>query len=225
MFPLHDDRPTYSKPVVIILLIVLNAIVFLHEAQLEDYSRNFFIAHYGLVPDRLRISALITSQFLHGGWWHIIGNMVFLWAFGRSLEDAMGSVKFLIFYLLCGVAAGLTQVAFNPGSHVPTVGASGAIAGVMGAYLIKFPRARIYTLFFMLFIWRIEVPALFFLPYWFLTQVFNGFGSIGYSHVSEGGTAWFAHIGGFIAGMALVAILGTQNSGRNRYVQRRDISW
>jgi len=222
MFPIHDDQPTYSKPVAVILLIVLNAVIFLHEIQLDPYSRNYFIAHYAIIPDRFSFSTLITSQFLHGGWLHIIGNMVFLWAFGRSLEDAMGSLKFLVFYLACGVAAGLTQIFFNLGSHVPTVGASGAIAGVMGAYLIKFPRARILSIvFIVIFVTRIEVPALVFLPYWFLTQVFSGVGSVAYAHVSEGGTAWFAHIGGFLAGMALVALLGTNKP----YTRRRTVTW
>jgi membrane associated rhomboid family serine protease len=217
MFPLRDDQPIRSTPVICILLIVLNAVIFLHEMQLEDYSRNYFIAHYGLVPDHLRLSSLITSQFLHGGWLHIIGNMIFLWAFGRTLEDAMGGLKFLAFYLLCGAAAGLTQVFVNAGSHVPTIGASGAIAGVMGAYLVKFPRARIHSLVFIfVFITMVDIPVLFFLPYWFLMQFVYGVGSIGYSNVSEGGTAWFAHIGGFIAGMILVKVMGTQA----RYVRR-----
>jgi membrane associated rhomboid family serine protease len=222
MFPLRDDQPTYSKPVVCILLIVVNAVVFLHEMQLDEYSRNFFIAHYGVIPDRFRFYTLITSQFLHGGWLHIIGNMVFLWAFGKSLEDAMGSVKFLVFYLLSGTAAGFTQALVTAGSHIPSIGASGAIAGVMGAYIVTFPRARIYSLVFILiFITRIDIPAIFFIPYWFLTQVFNGAGSIGYSSASDGGTAWFAHIGGFIAGMILVGLMGTQS----RYVRGRAYRW
>ena len=222
MFPLRDDQPHYSAPVVVVLLIVLNAMVFLHEMQLDPYSRNYFIAHYGIIPDRLTLVSLFTSQFLHGGWLHIIGNMLFLWAFGRSLEDAMGSGKFLVFYIASGVIAGLTQVFFNAGSQVPTVGASGAIAGVMGAYLIKFPRARIFTLLFVfVFLTRIEVPALFFLPYWFLTQLFNGVGSVAYSHVTAGGTAWWAHIGGFLAGILLVSVMGTQR----RYVRPRAVTW
>jgi membrane associated rhomboid family serine protease len=222
MFPLRDDQPVYSKPVICILLIVINAVVFLHEMQLEDFSRNFFIARYGVIPDQFHYYALITSQFLHGGWLHIIGNMVFLWAFGRTLEDAMGSFKFLAFYLLCGVAAGLTQAYVTAGSQVPSIGASGAIAGVMGAYVLKFPRAQIYSLvFIIIFITRVEIPAIFFIPYWFLTQVFNGAGSIGYSNVSEGGTAWFAHIGGFIGGMILVSIMGTES----RYVRGRQYRW
>ena len=223
MFPIRDDQPHSSTPVMVVLLIVLNSMVFLHEMQLDPYSRNYFIAHYGIIPDRLNAITLITSQFLHGGWLHIIGNMVFLWAFGRSLEDTMGSAKFLVFYLASGIAAGLVQVFFNAGSQVPTVGASGAIAGVMGAYLIKFPRARIMTFVFFLFIFRVEIPAIFFLPYWFLTQLFNGVGAsaVAYSHLSEGGTAWWAHIGGFLAGIVLVSVMGTQK----RYAPRRSVTW
>ena len=226
MFPLRDDQPKYSKPVICVLLIVLNAVIFLHEMQLEDYSQNFFISRYGLVPDHFHYYALITSQFLHGGWLHIIGNMVFLWGFGRSLEDAMGGFKFLAFYLLCGCAAGLTQAFMSAGSHVPTIGASGAIAGVMGAYVLKFPRAHIYSLVFIfVFITRIDIPVIFFIPYWFLTQVFNGVGSIGYSNISEGGTAWFAHIGGFIVGMILVSVMGTHVVAGSRYVRGRQSRW
>ena len=222
MFPLRDDQPHYSTPVAIVLLIVLNAMVFLHEMQLDPYSRNYFIAHYGIIPDRLNFLTLVTSQFLHGGWLHIIGNMVFLWAFGRSLEENLGTLKFLLFYLASGIAAGLAQAFFSAGSNVPTVGASGAIAGVMGAYLIKFPRARILTFVFFLFIFRVEVPALFFLPYWFITQVFNGVGAVAYSHLTDGGTAWWAHIGGFLAGIALISVMGTE---RRRYAPRRSVTW
>ena len=161
-------------------------------------------------------------MFLHGGWMHIIGNMLFLWAFGKSLEDAMGHMKFLSFYLLCGVIAGIVQFFFSYGSHVPTVGASGAIAGVMGAYLIKFPRAWIHTLvFIVVFVTTVDIPAWFFTIFWFVTQLFSGYGSITQTQVSNGGTAWFAHIGGFLAGMLLVTIMGT----RNRYVRRVENRW
>src|ERR1700742_1330794 len=130
MFPLRDDRPTYSPPIVTTLLIVACALVFFFELSLDEYSRDYLISLYGLVPAHLRPFTLITSMFLHGGWSHIIGNMLFLWAFGRSLEDAMGHTKFLTFYLICGVAAGLVQLFFNLFSTLPTLGASGAIAGV-----------------------------------------------------------------------------------------------
>ncbi|PYT25508.1 MAG: rhomboid family intramembrane serine protease [Acidobacteria bacterium] len=222
MFPIRDTQPSYSRPVVTILIIVLNVLAFLYEFSLDDNSRNYFIANYGLIPDRLHASALLTSMFLHGGWMHIIGNMWFLWIFGDNVEDVMGHGKYLIFYLLCGVAAGMTQVMFNPYSRLPMVGASGAIAGVMGAYLIKFPQSRIVTVVFIfIFLTRIEVPAVLMLLYWFFIQLFSGFGSIGYSQANQGGTAFFAHIGGFIAGMILVKLLGT----REKYLRRSDLNW
>src|ERR1700760_4992335 len=144
MFPLRDDRPTYTAPIVTTLLIAACALVFVYELSLDEFSRDYFINKYALIPAHIRPATLVTSMFLHGGWSHIIGNMLFLWAFGKSLEDSMGHSKFLAFYLICGVIAGITHVVFNYDSRLPTVGASGAIAGVMGAYLIKFPRSYIH---------------------------------------------------------------------------------
>jgi membrane associated rhomboid family serine protease len=221
MFPLRDDRPTFTAPVVTTLLIVACTLVFFFELSLDEYSRDYFINLYGLVPAHLRPSTLLTSLFIHGGWSHIIGNMLFLWAFGKSLEDAMGHVKFLMFYLVCGVAAGIAHVMFNFGTALPTVGASGAIAGVMGAYLVKFPRAKIHTLIFVLLIFRVEIPAAFILIYWFVSQLFNEYGSIMHTSVSNGGVAYAAHIGGFVTGMVLVQFMGV----RTRYFPRRDIYW
>jgi membrane associated rhomboid family serine protease len=222
MFPLRDDRPTYTPPIVTTLLIVACTFVFLYELSLDDYSRDYFISRFALIPARLRPSTLVTSMFLHGGWSHIIGNMLFLWAFGKSLEDAMGHTKFLTFYLACGVVAGITQIFLSGYSTVPTLGASGAIAGVMGAYLIKFPRARIHTLIFLfIFITTADIPAAFILIYWFITQLFSEYGSITTTQVSSGGVAYAAHIGGFVTGMILVHFMGV----RNRFVPRRDIYW
>jgi membrane associated rhomboid family serine protease len=225
MFPLRDTQPSYSRPLVTVLIIILNVVVFLHEFSLDEYSRNYFIAQHGLIPARFSLShfwPVISSMFLHGGWMHIIGNMWFLWIFGDNVEDALGHFKYLVFYLLCGIAAGMTQVLFSAGSRLPMVGASGAIAGVMGAYLIKFPKSRIVTLVFIfIFFTTIEVPAGLMLAYWFFIQFFSGVGTIGYSHVSQGGTAFFAHIGGFITGMILVGVMGT----RQVYMRRRDASW
>jgi membrane associated rhomboid family serine protease len=222
MFPLRDDRPTFTPPIITTLLIVACSFIFLHELSLDEFSRNYFISRYALVPARLSLERIVTSLFLHGGWSHIIGNMLFLWAFGKSLEDAMGHMKFLAFYLSCGVAAGLVHIAFNAGSYVPTVGASGAIAGVMGAYLIKFPKAYIHTLIFVLvFVTTADIPAAFILIYWFVTQLFSGYGSIAQTQISSGGTAWFAHIGGFLAGMLLVSVMGT----RNRYFRYNENNW
>jgi membrane associated rhomboid family serine protease len=222
MFPLRDDRPTYTPPVVTTLLIAACALVFLYELSLDEYSRDYFITHYGLIPAHMRPFTLVTSMFLHGGWSHIIGNMLFLWAFGKSLEDAMGHTRFLAFYLISGVLAGVVHVFFNFYTTLPTVGASGAIAGVMGAYLIKFPRARIHTLIFLfIFVTTTDIPAAIILVYWFITQLFSEYGSITQTQVGNGGVAYAAHIGGFITGMILVQFMGA----RNRYFPRRDIYW
>jgi membrane associated rhomboid family serine protease len=174
------------------------------------------------VPRHFHFSAILTSMFLHGGWMHIIGNMWFLWIFGDNVEDVMGHTKYLVFYLLCGIAAGLAQTLLSVGSRVPMIGASGAIAGVMGAYLIKFPHSRIVTLVFIFFfITTIEVPAVLMLLYWFFIQLVSGVETVGYAHLSQGGTAFFAHVGGFIAGMILVGVMGT----RQKYMRRQDLNW
>ena len=224
MFPLRDTQPSYSRPVVTVLIIMINAAVFLHEFSLDAYSRNYFIAHYGLIPLRASTQPLtfFTSMFLHGSWMHIIGHMWFLWIFGDNVEDVLGHAKYLVFYVLCGLAAAIAQVSFNVDSRLPMVGASGAIAGVMGAYLVKFPHSRIVTLVFIfIFFTTIEVPAVLMLLYWFFIQLFSGVGTIGYSHLSQGGTAWFAHVGGFIAGMILVVLMGTEQ----KYRRRQDLNW
>lgn len=214
MIPLRSTERVYSPAVVTISLIIVNILIFLYEFSMDSGQLNVFIARHGIVPDNLHSSSLLTSMFLHGGWLHVLGNMWFLWIYGRNVEDILGSAKFLVFYLLCGLAAALIHIFFNPFSRVPTVGASGAIAGVMGAYLIKFPRARIITLVpIFVFLTTLEVPAVFLLLYWFVIQFFSGFMSIGYSQVSTGGIAWFAHVGGFLAGMLLVSVMGT----RQRY--------
>jgi membrane associated rhomboid family serine protease len=220
MFPLRDDRPTYTPPIVTTLIVVTCVIVFLF--SLDGFSANHFVARYAIVPARFNPVTLVTSMFMHAGWMHIIGNMLFLWAFGKSLEDAMGHLKFLGFYMLCGIAAGIVHVFFNFYSRTPTLGASGAIAGVMGAYLLKFPRAYMHTLVFIfVFVTTTDIPAWIFVVFWFVTQLFSGIGSIAQTQVSDGGTAWFAHIGGFVAGMILVTMMGT----RNRYVRRLDNRW
>jgi membrane associated rhomboid family serine protease len=201
---------------------VANVLVFLYQASLDSYTLNWFISRYAIIPDRLQYSDLVTSMFLHGGWMHLIGNMWFLWIYGDNVEDVLGHTKFLIFYLLCGIAAALLHAVLNSYSRVPTLGASGAIAGVMGAYLIKFPHSRILTLVpIIVFFTTVEIPAVLILVYWFVIQIFSGVGSIGYSNVSRGGVAWFAHVGGFVAGMILIFLLGT----RERFRNRRDLSW
>ncbi len=210
MIPLRSSERHYTPSTVTLLLIVANVLVFLYELSLGLNSRqmNHFIAAYGIVPDELRPVTILTSMFIHGGFLHILGNMWFLWIFGRGIEDILGHAKYLIFYFACGIAAGVVHIIVNANSPIPTVGASGAIAGVMGAYLIKFPRARVVTLVFIFFfITTLDIPAAFLLLYWFAIQFFSGVGSVGYSQASSGDVAWFAHIGGFLAGMGLVLLM------------------
>jgi membrane associated rhomboid family serine protease len=222
MFPIRDTQPSYSRPVVTIVIIVINILVFLFEFSLDEDTRNAFITAYGLVPDQFHVINIFTAMFLHGGWLHVLGNMWFLWIFGDNIEDILGHWKYLVFYLACGVAAAMTQYFFSPYSRVPMVGASGAIAGVMGAYMLKFPRARILTIaIIFFFITRFEVPAWLMLIYWFAIQLFNGVGTIGVTQANQGGTAFFAHVGGFVAGMALINLMGP----RERFYRRRDLYW
>src|SRR5215472_8688004 len=222
MFPIRDTQPSYSTPVVVISLIVVNILVFLFQFSLDPYSQNAFVAAYGLTPDSFHFANVLTSMFLHGGWMHVLGNMWFLWIFGDNIEDILGHAKFLAFYLVCGIAAALAQTVLNPYSRVPMVGASGAIAGVMGAYMVKFPHSRIRTLAFVLFfITTFDVPAWLMLIYWFAIQLFSGVGTVGYTQISQGGTAFFAHVGGFIAGVLLVNLMRP----KQRYTRRKDLYW
>ena len=221
MFPLRDTQPSYSRPIVTVLLIVINMLVFLFEFSLDPETQNLFVDTYALIPYHFQIASVFTSMFLHSGWMHVLGNMWFLWIFGDNIEDILGHGKYLLFYLACGVAAAIAQVGMNPDSQVPMVGASGAIAGVMGAYMIKFPQSRILTLFTLLFFWVTEVPAWLMLIYWFGLQFLSGVGSLGASQTMQGGVAFFAHIGGFVAGMILINLMGP----RQRYLRRRDLYW
>ncbi|HWQ56848.1 MAG TPA: rhomboid family intramembrane serine protease [Bryobacteraceae bacterium] len=222
MFPIKDTQPSYTRPVVTMLFIVMNVLVFLYQVALEPYALNHFIESYALIPAHFRVSSVFTSMFMHGGWMHLLGNMWFLWIFGDNIEDTLGHGKFALFYLLCGGAAAMGQVLLSGDSTVPMVGASGAIAGVMGGYIVRFPHARITTLVFILFfVSFIEVPASIMLAYWFLIQLFSGLGSIGRTQAGQGGVAWFAHVGGFVAGLILIKIMGA----RERYSRRRDVYW
>jgi membrane associated rhomboid family serine protease len=222
MFPIRDTQPSYSKPVVTVVLIVVNILIFLYEFSLDSFSQNAFTYRYALIPDRFHLSNVITSMFLHGGWMHVLGNMWFLWIFGDNIEDILGHAKYLLFYFMCGIAAALTQVFFNPGSRVPMVGASGAIAGVMGAYMIKFPNSRIRTLIFLfIFFTMVDVPAWIMLIYWFGLQFIGGFESLASAQVAQGGTAFFAHVGGFLAGILFINLLGAAQP----YKRRRDLYW
>ena len=222
MIPLRDTQPSFTFPFVTVAIIVLNVFAFLYEFMMDPYELNFFIAHYGVIPTRFQWMDVLTSIFLHGGWMHLIGNMWFLWIYGDNVEDILGHSQYLIFYLLCGLAATMVHVLFNGDSRVPTIGASGAIAGVMGAYVVKFPHSKITTLVpVFVFITTMEIPAYVILLYWFVIQFFSGVGSVGHSHLSQGGVAWFAHIGGFLAGVALILVMRTQE----RFSHRPDMRW
>lgn len=222
MIPLRDTQPSYTFPYVTVAIIVLNVLAFLYEFSMDPYELNFFIAHYGVIPTRFQLTDVLTSIFLHGGWMHLIGNMWFLWIYGDNVEDILGHSQYLIFYLLCGLAATMVHVLFNWDSRVPTIGASGAIAGVMGAYVVKFPHSRITTLVpVFVFLTTMEIPAYLILLYWFVIQFFSGVGSVGHSHLSQGGVAWFAHVGGFLAGIALIFVMRTQA----RWSHRPEMRW
>ena len=217
MIPLRSSERVYSHTVVTGSLIALNTVIFLYQFLL-GYRVNQFVQNWGIVPDDLHLITLVTSMFLHGGWMHLIGNMLFLWVFGRNLEDLIGGGRFLIFYLVCGLVAAVVQVIANPYARVPTIGASGAIAGVMGAYLIKFPRSQIDTLVLLfIFFTRLAIPAPFYLLLWFGMQFLNGFESIGERSYTGGGIAYFAHIGGFIAGILLIRLFPSRQRWRHWY--------
>jgi len=218
MIPLRALLRRQSPALVTALIIVLNVVVFLFEDFQPGYRQNAFIAHYALVPDHLRPFSLLTSMFLHGGWLHLIGNMWFLWVFGSHVEDAMGPARFLVFYLISGILSGMVQLAMSLGSPVPTIGASGAIAGVMGGFLMLYPRARVVTLVILIvFITTVELPAAVMLIYWFVIQLVSGLTSFNsFNATDQGGVAWFAHVGGFLAGLLLVRVF--QSNNRRRYI-------
>lgn len=226
MIPISDTQTIgRGRPVVNIALIAINAVVFFYELSLAGLDREIFFFSYGLIPIELsegisftnlggptgpEISSplptwgtVFSSMFIHGGFVHFIGNMLFLWVFGDNVEDRLGHVKYLIFYLGTGVAAALAQVAVDLDSKTPLIGASGAISGVLGAYFLLYPYNRITTLVFFFFIMVIRVPAVFFLGIYFIMQLFNGLGSLGPS--ASGGVAYMAHVGGFAAGVMLMA--------------------
>jgi membrane associated rhomboid family serine protease len=209
MFPVSDVIPSRTTPIVTISLIALNALAFLYELTLGDRDLQRFVLTYGVVPASLTPLSILTSMFLHGGWLHFGGNMLYLWIFGDNVEDRMGHGRFLLFYLGCGAAAALGQAVTNPSSPVPIVGASGAIAGVLGAYFVLFPHSRVLTAVFVVFLIDvIEIPAIFFLGIWFLMQFFSGVGSLGTDTAGAGIAVW-AHVVGFAAG-ALTGALWRQ---------------
>jgi membrane associated rhomboid family serine protease len=218
MLPLRDDQPRYSTPYITYFLIGLNLLIFLFEAALEPASLKNLVYQFGVVPAHFTaflagspkyplvavVLPLFTSMFLHGSWMHVIGNMWFLYIFGDNVEDYLGHFKYLVFYLVAGILAMAAQVATDPASRVPTLGASGAIAGVLGAYFILYPRARVLTWFFVFIIY---VPAWIILGYWFAFQFLSGAAtSLVYEGRSVGGVAFWAHVGGFIAGAVMIKI-------------------
>ena len=220
MFPLYDTVRSHRFPAINLILIVINALAFLYEIQMNPSALKEFIFEWGLIPARLLSnpsaawSTIFTSMFLHGGWFHIINNMWVLFIFGDNVEARMGGIRYLIFYLLCGVAAVLLQTYVLPSSDVPMIGASGAVAGVLGAYLILFPHSRIASLVPILFIFTIiEIPAVIFLLFWFASQLYSGLFAIQGS--SGSGIAWWAHIGGFIFGVAMVFFFRTRTANRS----------
>lgn len=211
MFPLRDTVRSRTFPLVNYVLIGLNLLVFVFEVSLSPRGFEGFLTTYGLVPARLSLAhpatfvTLLSSMFLHGSWFHVLSNMWVLFIFGDNVEDRLGPGRYLGFYLLAGMAAGLTQVYFAPSSSIPTVGASGAIAGVLGAYLVLFPAGRVLTLILLVFIpWLVEIPAFVFLGLWFLSQLSSGLLALGQLGAGQfSGIAWWAHVGGFLFGLVL----------------------
>lgn len=229
MLPLKDDLASRSAPVMTVSIVTLNVLVFLYQTSLQLgislevdnpphalETAQAFVLEFGLIPCRLMdlcaypedqpapLFTMFSSMFLHGGFLHVGGNMLYLWIFGKNVEDTFGHARFSLFYLLSGVAAALTQVLASPASEVPMIGASGAVSGVLGAYLILFPQSRVLTLVTFGFFWRlVSIPALVVLGFWIVLQVLNGLGAFG----EAGSVAWFAHIGGFFAGMLLLIVM------------------
>jgi membrane associated rhomboid family serine protease len=216
MIPLRDVIPTRTWPVVTVGLIVLNALVFLHEQTLGRQALELFVREWGLVPVDFAWDRVVTSMFLHGGWAHVGGNMLYLWIFGDNVEDRVGHGRYIVFYLGCGAIAAFIQTLFNPDSNIPMIGASGAISGVLGAYIVMFPHSRVLTLIpIFVFIEFVEIPAFVLLGIWFLMQLVSGVGSLGLQDV--GGVAFWAHAAGFIAGVAAIGLF--------KRPERQEVDW
>lgn len=226
MIPLRDNIPSRRFPVVNVFLIIANFIAFFYELSLGEELEGFLF-HYGIIPAKLIyeianlsstslidiLTPFLTAIFLHGGWYHILSNMLYLWIFGDNVEDRMGHLRYLLFYLFCGFTSSLTHIITNLHSSIPTIGASGAISGVLGAYFIIFPEARIMTLLpFGFFLHITAIPAFLFLGFWFFSQTLNGLASLAVRTYMTGGVAWWAHIGGFVSG----AMIGLKYRRRYR---------
>jgi len=202
MIPLRDVIPSRTTPYITVTIIGLNALAWLFELSLPREVLPLFLQVYGVVPAEMHPPTLITSMFLHGGWSHVLGNMWYLWVFGDNVEDRLGHGRFLVFYLLCGIIAALGQVVIDPTSTLPTIGASGAIAGVMGAYFVLYPKSRVLTLIPLIIFWEIiELPAIFLLGFWFVLQLVNAGAVAATSSTGGGGVAFAAHVAGFVVGM------------------------
>lgn len=226
MLPLKDTVPSRSFPIVNWALIILNVLAFLWLSGAGPWQERLINA-FALIPRRLVLdwsnpfeyATIFTSMFMHGGWAHLLSNMLALYIFGDNVEDRMGSGRYLVFYLLSGTAAALAHVFFNPLSPLPTVGASGAISGVLAAYLLFFPTARVITLIPLFFLpWFVEIPALIYLGMWFVSQLFNGMFAVVAGIQALGGVAWWAHIGGFVAGFILAPLFARRRTIRRVYI-------
>jgi rhomboid family protein len=229
IIPLKDTIPSSRTPIVNYTLIGVNVAVFLYQLSLGP-AGNDFVNAYGVIPFRylqgfprgpLEMLTPLTAMFLHGGWLHLLGNMLYLYIFGDNVEDMLGGGRYLLFFLLCGAASFGAQILLQHNSMVPNVGASGAIAGVLGAYMLLFPRARVVTLIpLFLFFPVVEIPAFFFLGIWFLIQFFSGAATLGRSDALTGGVAWWAHIGGFLVGMLLLRVFLPRDAAKRPIVVR-----
>ncbi|HAI21437.1 MAG TPA: rhomboid family intramembrane serine protease [Clostridiales bacterium UBA8153] len=216
MIPIRDSTRSRSRPYVSIALIAVNVLLYLHHSTFTRQQLLALYWDYAVIPvrytqgalwwlDPATVFPLFSSMFLHGGWLHLVGNMLYLWVFGDNIEDRMGRAGYFVFYILAGLASNAAHIWANPTSTLPTIGASGAVAGVLGAYLLTFPQARVLALVPLgFFLPMIEVPAVFFLFGWFLLQLLNGVLTLGVASAQTGGVAWWAHIGGFVGGMVLV---------------------
>jgi membrane associated rhomboid family serine protease len=207
VIPLRDVIPSRTFPYITVTIIFLNAIAWAFELTLSEPQLHSFVTLFGVVPAAFAWPTLVTSMFLHGGWGHVIGNMWYLWIFGDNVEDRFGHGRFLIFYLLAGMAAAFGQILLEPASMLPMIGASGAIAGVMGAYFVLYPHSRVLTLLPLIIIWEvIEVPAIFLLGFWFLMQLFNAGAIAITANAANGGVAFMAHVAGFAFGLLAVFV-------------------
>lgn len=217
MIPLRDDNPASKPPIITVTVITICVLAFFYQVSLGQQAQQIFVMALGTIPATLignqqlppelaiipPVATLFTSMFLHGGWMHLIGNMLYLWIFGDNIEDAMGHTRFVIFYLVCGVIAALAHAIPNAGSVVPMIGASGAISGVLGAYLLLYPHAKVLVLIpFGFYAHTVHLPAMAVLGFWFVFQIINS----ALTSTKTGGVAWGAHIGGFVAGMALIPL-------------------